>query len=126
VNNTTNPREHTNIGGIVDPLDHLRLPADAVPPTVAGMRGPLSCVNDARFGILCGPAHVSFGKFDNVRQALKVARQARAMLGANGITLEFPVIRQMNNLESVYNYEGTNEVHTLILGQAITGLAAFN
>ncbi|MSV79430.1 MAG: acyl-CoA dehydrogenase [Actinobacteria bacterium] len=169
-------------------FDDLRLPADAMLPNVAGMRGPLSCLNEARFGILCGvvgaaracyesalayacervqfgrpiagfqltqrklvemavsvnkamlvalhlgrlkdehlitPAQVSFGKFDNVRQALEVAREARSVLGANGITLEYPVIRHMNNLESVYTYEGTNEIHTLILGQAITGLAAF-
>jgi glutaryl-CoA dehydrogenase len=71
------------------------------------------------------PAHVSFGKMDNVREALWIAREARSVLGANGITLEYPVIRHMNNLESVYTYEGTNEVHTLVLGQAITGLSAF-
>ncbi len=74
---------------------------------------------------LITPAQVSFGKLDNVRQAMDVARDARSTLGANGITLEYPVIRHMNNLESVYTYEGTNEIHTLILGQAITGLAAF-
>ena len=158
-------------------------------PNVSGMRGPLSCLNEARFGILCGvvgaaracyesalnysvervqfgtpiagfqltqrklvemavvvnkamlvalhlgrlkddhlitPAQVSFGKMDNVRGALEVAREARSVLGANGITLEYPVIRHMNNLESVYTYEGTNEIHTLILGQAITGLSAFS
>ena len=71
------------------------------------------------------PAHISFGKLDNVRMALEVARTARSVLGANGITLEYPVIRHMNNLESVYTYEGTNEIHTLILGQAITGIGAF-
>jgi glutaryl-CoA dehydrogenase len=71
------------------------------------------------------PAQVSFGKMDNVRQALEVAREARNSLGANGITLEYPVIRHMNNLESVYTYEGTNEIHTLALGHAITGLAAY-
>ena len=76
-------------------------------------------------GELITPQQVSFGKLDNVRQALDVAREARSMLGANGITLEYPVIRHMNNLESVYTYEETNEIHTLILGQAITGLAAF-
>jgi glutaryl-CoA dehydrogenase len=169
-------------------FDDVRLPADAVLPGVAGMRGPLSCLNEARFGILWGvvgaaracyeaaldyttervqfgkpiagfqltqrklvemavvvnksylvalhlgrlkdeglitPAQVSFGKLDNVRNALEVAREARSTLGANGITLEYPVIRHMNNLESVYTYEGTNEIHTLILGQAITGLPAF-
>ncbi|HYF45496.1 MAG TPA: acyl-CoA dehydrogenase family protein, partial [Acidimicrobiales bacterium] len=71
------------------------------------------------------PAQVSFGKFDNVRQALDVAREARNVLGANGITLEYPVIRHMNNLESVFTYEGTNEIHTLVLGQAVTGIPAF-
>ena len=74
---------------------------------------------------LADPSHVSFGKFDNVRIALEVAREARSVLGANGITLDYPVIRHMNNLESVYTYEGTNEIHTLILGQALTGLSAF-
>jgi glutaryl-CoA dehydrogenase len=72
------------------------------------------------------PTHVSFGKLDNVREALWIAREARSVLGANGITLEYPVIRHMNNLESVYTYEGTNEVHTLVLGQAITGENAFS
>ncbi|MBT8213254.1 MAG: acyl-CoA dehydrogenase, partial [Acidimicrobiia bacterium] len=70
--------------------------------------------------------HISFGKLDNVRMALEVARSARSVLGANGITLEYPVIRHMNNLESVYTYEGTNEIHTLILGQALTGIPAFS
>jgi glutaryl-CoA dehydrogenase len=170
-------------------FDDLRLPADAVLPGVSGMRGPLSCLNEARFGILFGAigagracyeaalsyakereqfgvpiasfqltqrklvemmvavqrgtllalhlgrlkdageitsAQVSFGKMDNVRQALEIAREARSVLGANGITLEYPVIRHMNNLESVYTYEGTNEVHTLVLGQAITGIPAFS
>jgi glutaryl-CoA dehydrogenase len=60
-----------------------------------------------------------------VREALRIAREARSILGANGITLEYPVIRHMNNLESVYTYEGTNEIHTLIIGQSITGLEAF-
>lgn len=169
-------------------LDSVRLPEAAVLPGVVGLRGPLSCLNEARFGILFGvvgaaracyeealnyslsreqfgkpiagfqlvqrklvemmvsvnrsslvalhlgrlkdtgtlsPAQVSFGKMDNVRQALDVAREARNSLGANGITLEYPVIRHMTNLESVYTYEGTNEIHTLTLGQAITGLAAF-
>jgi glutaryl-CoA dehydrogenase len=170
-------------------LDDVRLPGDAVLPGVVGLRGPLSCLNEARFGILFGavgaaracyesalkyagerrqfdvpiasfqltqrklvemliginrgmllsvhlgrkkdegtldPTHVSFGKLDNVRMALQVAREARSVLGANGITLEYPVIRHMNNLESVYTYEGTNEIHTLILGQAITGINAFS
>lgn len=169
-------------------LDEVRLPDEAVLPGVASMRGPLSCLTEARYGIVWGsigaaracyeaaleysvtrrqfgkpigafqltqqklvnmmvsinrgllvalhigrmkdagtadPRHVSFGKFDNVREALDVARQARSILAANGITLEYPVIRHMNNLESVSTYEGTNEIHTLILGQALTGLAAF-
>ena len=169
-------------------LDNVRVPGDAVLPGIVGLKGPLSCLNEARFGILFGavgaarscyeaaldytltrtqfgkplaafqltqskladmlirvnrahllalhlgrlkdageltPAQISFGKKDNVAQALHVAREARAMLGANGITLEYPVIRHMNNLESVYTYEGTNEVHTLVLGQSITGIGAF-
>jgi glutaryl-CoA dehydrogenase len=68
---------------------------------------------------------VSFGKYHNVHTALDVAHTARSVLGANGITLEYPVLRHANNLESVYTYEGTHEMHTLILGQAITGLPAF-
>ncbi|MFA5564357.1 MAG: acyl-CoA dehydrogenase family protein [Acidimicrobiia bacterium] len=167
----------------------LRLPADAVLPDVVGMKGPLSCLNEARFGILFGAvgagracyeaaltyakereqfggpiarfqltqqklvemmvgvnqsqllalhlgrlkdqgdissAQVSFGKMHNVRAALEIARSARSVLGANGITLEYPVIRHMNNLESVYTYEGTHEIHTLVLGQAITGSGAFS
>ena len=71
------------------------------------------------------PTQVSFGKLNNVREALRIAREARTILGANGVTLEYPIIRHMNNLESVLTYEGTSEVHTLILGQAITGIAAF-
>lgn len=169
-------------------LEDVRLPAAAALPGVRGMKGPLSCLNEARFGILFGAvgaaracyeaalaytlereqfnrpiasfqltqrklvemmvsvnrgmllamhigrmkdagtlnsAHISVGKLDNVRMALDVARMARGMLGANGITLEYPVIRHMTNLESVYTYEGTNEIHTLILGQAITGISAF-
>ena len=169
-------------------LEDVRLPGDAVLPEVAGMRGPLSCLNEARFGILFGAVgaaracyeaalsyagdrnafggpisrfqltqqklvemmiavqrgtllalhlgrlrdagqlsatQISVGKLDNVRMALEVARTARGVLGANGITLEYPVIRHMNNLESVYTYEGTHEIHTLILGQALTGRSAF-
>ncbi|MEN8234013.1 MAG: acyl-CoA dehydrogenase family protein [Actinomycetota bacterium] len=169
-------------------LDGVRLPSDAMLPNVVGLKGPLSCLNEARFGILFGAAgagrasyeaaleyakervqfgapiasfqltqrklvemmvkvnqsmllsvhlgrrhddgtltseQISFGKMENVRSALEVAREARSVLGANGITLEYPVIRHMNNLESVYTYEGTNEVHTLVLGQAITGMPAF-
>ncbi|MFD0850680.1 acyl-CoA dehydrogenase family protein, partial [Actinomadura adrarensis] len=71
------------------------------------------------------PQQVSFGKLANVRAALDVAREARGILGANGITLEYPVIRHMNNLESVLTYEGTQEIHLLTLGKAITGLDAF-
>jgi glutaryl-CoA dehydrogenase len=70
-------------------------------------------------------SHVSFGKLNNVREALSIAREARTILGANGVTLEYPVIRHMNNLESVLTYEGTSEVHILILGQQITGIPAF-
>src|SRR5690606_4358833 len=75
-------------------------------------------------GILT-PAQISFGKMDNTRNALEIARLARSVLGGNGITLEYPVFRHMANLETVYTYEGTNEIHTLIMGQAITGLNAF-
>jgi glutaryl-CoA dehydrogenase len=71
------------------------------------------------------PAQVSFGKLNNVREAIAIARQARTILGANGITLEYPVIRHANNLESVLTYEGTSEVHTLALGEQITGLPAY-
>ena len=170
-------------------LDNVRLPDDFVLPGVSSMRGPLSCLNEARFGIAFGamgaarscyetalayakereqfdkpigsfqltqrklvdmmvavqrgtlvalhlgrrkdegtltPEQVSFGKFDNVRNALDVARSARSVLGANGITLEYPVMRHMANLETVFTYEGTNEIHTLIMGEAITGLSAFS
>ena len=169
-------------------FDNVRVPDDFVLPGVASMRGPLSCLNEARFGIAFGamgaarscyetaleyskeriqfdrpiasfqltqrklvemmvavqrgtllalhlgrmkdegrlsPEQVSFGKFDNVRNALEVARSARSILGANGITLEYPVFRHMANLETVFTYEGTNEIHTLMMGQAITGLNAF-
>jgi len=169
-------------------LDGVRLPESALLPEVSGLKGPLSCLSEARFGIMFGAvgaaracfeaaldyaserkmfgkpigsfqliqrqlvemmiginrgmllavhigrkkdsgtvdsAHISMGKLDNVRMALEVARTARSVLGASGITLEYPVIRHMNNLESVYTYEGTNEIHTLILGQALTGIAAF-
>ncbi|GAA1817338.1 acyl-CoA dehydrogenase family protein [Actinomadura chokoriensis] len=169
-------------------LQDVRLPADAVLPGVKGLKGPLSCLSEARYGILWGavgagrscyeaavgyattreqfgkpigsfqltqeklawmevalgqaglvalhigrlkdegavtPQQVSFGKLANVRAALDVAREARTILGANGITLEYPVIRHMNNLESVLTYEGTQEVHLLTLGKAVTGLDAF-
>jgi glutaryl-CoA dehydrogenase len=169
-------------------LDEVRLPADAVLPGVTGMKGPLSCLSEARFGIVWGamgaartcfetaleyaktrqqwgrpiggfqltqrkladmalelnkgtllalhlgrmkddgrllPQHVSMGKLNNVREALEIAREARTILGASGITLEYPVIRHMNNLESVLTYEGTTEIHTLVIGEALTGLRAY-
>ena len=169
-------------------FDGMRLPADAMLPGVAGLKGPLSCLNEARFGIVFGtmgaardcletalsysidreqfdrpiagyqltqekladmtlelgkgmllalhlgrlkddhrlrPEQVSLGKLNNARQALAIARTCRSILGGNGITLEYPVIRHMNNLESVFTYEGTNEMHTLVVGQALTGLPAF-
>jgi glutaryl-CoA dehydrogenase len=170
-------------------LSDVRLPEDAALPGVVGMRGPLSCLTEARYGIVWGamgaaracfesaleyaktrvqwgkpigafqltqekltnmvleigkgtllalhlgrmkdeglarPEHVSFGKLNNVREALKIAREARTILGASGITLEYPAIRHANNLESVLTYEGTSEIHTLIIGQALTGLRAFD
>ena len=166
----------------------LRLPADAVLPGVKGLKGPLSCLNEARFGIAFGtmgaarecletalryamereqfdkpiaafqltqqklvdmsleldkgmllalqlgrlkdagkitPEQVSVGKLNNAREALAIARECRSILGGNGITLEYPIIRHMNNLESVFTYEGTNEMHTLVIGQALTGIPAF-
>jgi glutaryl-CoA dehydrogenase len=169
-------------------LDGCRLPAAAVLPDARGLRGPLSCLDEARYGIIWGAMgaaracyqsaldyartrvqfgrpiggfqltqakladmlvelakgtllalhlgrlkdqgrlasqQVSLGKLNNVREALQIARTARTILGANGVTLEYPVIRHANNLESVLTYEGTSEVHTLILGQAVTGLDAF-
>jgi glutaryl-CoA dehydrogenase len=157
-------------------FDECRLPTDAMLPEVTGIRGPLACLTEARYGIAWGamgaaracfeaaleyaksrvqferpiggfqltqrtllalhlgrmkdegrlrPEQVSLGKMNNVREALTIAREARGILGASGITLEYPVIRHMNNLESVLTYEGTNEIHTLILGKAITGLDAF-
>ncbi|MCO5605579.1 hypothetical protein L7F22_059762 [Adiantum nelumboides] len=169
-------------------LEGVRLPADAVFPEVTGLKGPLSCLNEARYGILWGavgaaracydsaleyavdreqfgrpiavfqltqrkladmvvavnqagltaarigrlkdagevhPAHVSFGKMANVRAALDVARTARTVLGGNGITLEYPVFRHLTNLETVLTYEGTEEMHALSIGQAVTGLSAF-
>jgi glutaryl-CoA dehydrogenase len=169
-------------------LDDVRLPASAQLPEAEGLKAPLACLNEARFGIVFGaigaaracyeaaleyagtrvqfgkpiaafqltqaklaqmlmkvnqgallalhlgrmkdagklrPEHVSFGKLANVNAALEVCREARQILGANGITLEYPVIRHMNNLESVVTYEGTAEVHALVLGQAVTGHAAY-
>jgi glutaryl-CoA dehydrogenase len=166
----------------------VRLPTHAMLPGVRGLKGPLSCLNEARFGIAFGtlgaardcletaiayaldreqfgkpiagfqltqrkfadmalelgkgmllalhlgrlkdehlitPEQVSLGKLNNARESLAIARECRNILGGNGITLEYPIIRHMNNLESVYTYEGTNEMHTLVIGQALTGLAAF-
>ncbi len=71
------------------------------------------------------PEHLSFGKLNNVREAIEVAREARTVFGGNGVTLDYPPMRHMSNLESVRTYEGTDEVHTLILGNAITGIPAF-
>ena len=71
------------------------------------------------------PEQVSIGKLNNVREAIDICRTARTILGANGISLEYPVIRHANNLESVLTYEGTVEMHTLILGQKLTGQSAF-
>jgi len=170
-------------------LEGVRLPQSAVLPDAIGLRGPLSCLNEARFGIVWGamgaaracvesaigyagtrvqfgrpigafqltqrkladmvvelskgtllalhlgrlkddgrlrPEQVSLGKLNNVREALAIAREARTILGANGITLEYPVMRHAVNLESVLTYEGTAEIHQLIVGRAITGLNAFD
>ena len=169
-------------------LDEVELPAEAMLPNVRGLRGPLSCLDEARYGILWGvlgaartcfvtaldyakgrvqfdrpiagfqltqqklvdmvleldkamllalhlgrlkeagqitPQQISLGKMSNVRTAIDIARQARTVLGANGITLAYPVMRHMNNLESVLTYEGTSEIHTLVLGEALTGIAAY-
>ncbi|KUH86263.1 MULTISPECIES: acyl-CoA dehydrogenase family protein [unclassified Mycobacterium] len=169
-------------------LDDVRLPADAKLPDARGLSGPLSCLSEARFGIVFGsvgaardclqtaldyvgsrevfdkplaayqltqakiadmavelgkaqllalhlgrlkdegrirPEQVSFGKLNNVREAIQIARQCRTLLGANGITLEYPVIRHANNLESVLTYEGTSEVHQMVIGEALTGVSAF-
>ena len=91
-------------------------------------KGTLACACTSaarRIEGSCTPPQVSFAKLNNVREALAIAREARTILGANGVTLEYPVIRHMNNLESVLTYEGTSEMHTLIVGKEITGLAAF-
>lgn len=169
-------------------LDEVRLPADAMLPGATSLKGPLSCLNEARYGIVWGaagaaracfeaaleysttriqfdrpiasfqlqqqklatmalevnratllalhlgrlkdagtlrPEHVSMGKLGNVNAALEVARTARQVLGANGVTLDYPVIRHMNNLESVVTYEGTADVHALVIGSALTGIQAF-
>ncbi|MCC2276276.1 acyl-CoA dehydrogenase family protein [Streptomyces sp. ET3-23] len=169
-------------------LDDVRLPADAVLPEAIGLRGPLSCLSHARYGIVWGsmgaartcfeaaldyagareqfgrpiagfqltqakladmavelhkgillahhlgrrmdagrlrPEQVSFGKLNNVREAIEICRAARTVMGANGISLEYPVMRHATNLESVLTYEGTVEMHQLVLGKALTGLDAF-
>jgi glutaryl-CoA dehydrogenase len=169
-------------------FDEVRLPADAVLPGVAGLKGPLSCLTEARFGILWGvtgaartclesaidyavtreqfgkpigsfqltqgklawmasslyqaqllalhlgrlkestgltPSQVSVGKMTNVRAAIDIARTARTVLGASGVTLEYPPIRHANNLEAVLTYEGTEEIHALAVGQALTGISAY-
>jgi glutaryl-CoA dehydrogenase len=169
-------------------LDGVRLPADAMLPEAHGLSGPLSCLNEARFGIVFGalgaardsleaalsyagtrtvfgrpvaayqltqekltdmtlelgkgmllalhlgrlkdagtlrPAQVSVGKLNNVREALAIARECRTILGGNGISLEYAPMRHANNLESVLTYEGTSEVHLLVVGQALTGHDAF-
>ena len=169
-------------------LRDVRLPESAMLPGVRGLKGPLSCLNEARFGIAFGtlgaardcletaisysidrvqfdkpiagyqltqrkladmavqlgngmllalhlgrlkdahllrPEQVSLGKLHNARAALEIARESRSILGGNGITLEYPIIRHMNNLESVFTYEGTNEMHTLVIGEALTGIPAY-
>jgi glutaryl-CoA dehydrogenase len=169
-------------------LDEVRLPGDAVLPGVTGLKGPLSCLTEARFGIMWGvtgaarsclesaveyagtreqfgkpigafqltqgklawmasslyqaqllalhlgrlkesgpltPVQVSIGKMSNVRTAIDIARQARTILGASGVTLEYPPIRHANNLEAVLTYEGTEEIHTLAIGHALTGISAY-
>lgn len=169
-------------------FDDVRLPADAVLPGVSGLRGPLSCLTEARYGIAWGvtgaartclesaveyartreqfgrpiggfqltqgklswmaaelsrsqllalhlgrlkeagqvtPVQVSMAKMANVRSALEVARQARTVLGASGVTLDYPPIRHANNLEAVLTYEGTEEIHALAIGQALTGISAY-
>jgi glutaryl-CoA dehydrogenase len=169
-------------------LDEVRVPSSAMLPGVRGLKGPLGCLTEARFGIVCGvtgsardalastldyalhrtqfgrpiagfqltqrklaelavslqqmrltarriselkdggrvaPHHISFGKFANVRAALDICREARSILGGSGITTEYPVLRHALNLETVYTYEGTHEVHTLVLGGRLTGIDAF-
>ncbi|MET7669808.1 acyl-CoA dehydrogenase family protein [Micromonospora luteifusca] len=169
-------------------LDDVRLPADAQLPEAIGLKAPLSCLTEARYGIVWGsvgaardclettlayattrtqfgrplagfqltqakladmavelvkgqllalhlgrladahrlrPEQVSVGKLNNVREALAIARQCRTILGANGVSGEYPVMRHANNLESVLTYEGTSEIHQLVVGQRLTGLSAF-
>ncbi len=170
-------------------LEDVRLPERAMLPEAKGLRGPFSCLSEARYGIIWGsmgaardcyeaaleysgareqfgkpiagfqltqqklvnmmleiekgtllalhvgrmkdegtvrPEHISAGKLNNVREAIEIAREARTILGGNGITLDHSPLRHANNLESVLTYEGTSEVHTLILGQALTGVPAFH
>jgi glutaryl-CoA dehydrogenase len=169
-------------------FDSVRLPSSAVLPGVTGLRGPLSCLTEARFGIVWGvtgaartclesavsyattrtqfgkaiggfqltqsklawmavslyqaqllalhlgrlksagtltPVQVSAGKMANARTAIDIARTARTVLAANGVTLEYPVIRHAANLEAVITYEGTEEIHALALGHALTGMSAY-
>ena len=169
-------------------LDDVRVPASHELPGAQGLKAPLSCLNEARYGIVWGvigaaiacyrsavdyakarvqfdkpiaayqltqgklvnmlteitkaqllalqlgrlkdqekatATQISMGKMNNVREALAIAREARSILGANGISLEYPVMRHMNNLETVLTYEGTNEIHLLSIGEEITGLSAF-
>ena len=169
-------------------LDDVRLPESAAFPDVRGLKGPLSCLNEARFGIVFGAVgaardclesaiayaasreiydkplagfqitqtkladmtlelgkamllalhlgrlkdegtlrseQISLGKLNNVREAIAIARECRTILAAAGVTLEYPILRHANNLESVLTYEGTSEVHQLIIGQALTGESAF-
>ena len=169
-------------------FDNVRLPASAQLPEARGLRAPLGCLSEARFGIIFGamgaardslqatldyadtrvqfdrpiagfqltqekfadmtlevvkgmllalhlgrikdegelrPEQVSLGKLNNVREAIKIARTCRTILGGAGITLDYSPMRHANNLESVLTYEGTSEVHTLVIGQALTGLSAY-
>ena len=169
-------------------LEDVRMPESAMLPGVEGLKGPLSCLNEARFGIVFGalgaardcletaiayagdrevfdkalsgyqltqakiadmslewgkgmllalhlgrlkdagtlrPEQISLGKLNNVRESIEIARTCRTILGANGITLEYPIIRHANNLESVLTYEGTSEMHQLVIGKALTGHDAF-
>ena len=169
-------------------LDNVRLPGDAMLPLARGLRGPLSCLTEARFGIIWGvlgaardcletaidysisriqfdrpiggfqltqrklaemsvsldtgyllahrigtlkdagqvrPEMISVGKFNNAKAAIDIARECRSILGGNGVTLEYPIIRHANNLEAVFTYEGTHEIHTLVIGEALTGLPAY-
>jgi glutaryl-CoA dehydrogenase len=134
-------------------LDGVRLPADAQLPGARGLKAPLSCLSEARYGIVWGALgaardcldttldyartreqfgrpiggfQLSVGKLNNVRESLAIARQCRTILGANGISGEYPVLRHANNLESVLTYEGTSEIHQLVIGQKLTGQNAFS